>query len=160
MKSDSRNIVDKKDFIIIAVILLLGLSFLLYKYTFANNSQSMVAVVSIDGEICEKYNLSKYMQDEEIEISLKEKYNVPVTVIRFKAMMSVFFAKGEFNNFQDVMKCDTERYSVFFREMLNNGILFPPAQFEGLFLSDSHTDADIDKTLLAFERAIKVAFTK
>lgn len=90
MKSDSRNIVDKKDFIIIAVILLLGLSFLLYKYTFANNSQSMVAVVSIDGEICEKYNLSKYMQDEEIEISLKEKYNVPVILslqkgtIRFK----------------------------------------------------------------------------
>ncbi|SHK36161.1 glutamate-1-semialdehyde 2,1-aminomutase [Hathewaya proteolytica DSM 3090] len=87
-----------------------------------------------------------------------DKYNVPVTVIRFKAMMSVFFAKGEFKNFQDVMKCDTEKYAVFFKEMLDNGILFPPAQFEGLFLSYSHTEDDINHTLISFEKAIKKAF--
>lgn len=112
-------------------------------------------------------NLDIYERLEKLAIRFEngmnkiiDKYNVPVTVVRFKAMMSVFFAKGEFNNFQDVMKCNTEKYSVFFRSMLNSGVLFPPAQFEGLFLSDSHSEEDIDKTLIAFDKAIKLSFNK
>ncbi|MEG2353007.1 MAG: glutamate-1-semialdehyde 2,1-aminomutase [Clostridium sp.] len=86
--------------------------------------------------------------------------SVDVTVIRFKAMLCTFFAKGQFTNFQEVMKCDTEKYAIFFREMLENGILFPPAQFEGLFLSAAHSDEDIDETVRVFKQALKVAFNK
>lgn len=89
-----------------------------------------------------------------------EELNVEVTVIRFKAMLCTFFAKGTFRNFSEVMKCDTEKYAIFFREMLKNGVLFPPAQFEGLFLSAAHTNEDIDKTVEIFKNALKVAFNK
>lgn len=89
-----------------------------------------------------------------------QELDVEVTVIRFKAMMCVFFAKGEFKNYSDVTKCDTEKYAVFFKEMLRGGILFPPAQFEGLFLSAAHTEEDIENTIEVFKNALKVAFNK
>ncbi|WP_142414910.1 glutamate-1-semialdehyde 2,1-aminomutase [Hathewaya massiliensis] len=89
-----------------------------------------------------------------------DELGVDVTVIRFKAMLCTFFAKGEFKNYNDVTKCDTEKYAIFFREMLKNGVLFPPAQFEGLFLSAAHKEEDINKTLEVFKKALKVAFNK
>ena len=114
-----------------------------------------------------KENLNIYEQLENLAIRLENGMNkaidelgVDVTVVRFKAMMSVFFAKGEFNNFTDVTKCNTEKYAIFFKEMLSNGILFPPAQFEGLFLSAAHTEEDIDKTVDVFRNSLKVAFNK
>lgn len=89
-----------------------------------------------------------------------DELGVDVTVIRFKAMLCTFFAKGEFKNYNDVTKCDTEKYAIFFREMLKNGVLFPPAQFEGLFLSAAHKEEDINKTLEVFKKSLKVAFNK
>jgi glutamate-1-semialdehyde 2,1-aminomutase len=39
--------------------------------------------------------------------------------------------------------------------MLDQGIWFPPSQFEAAFLSTAHTDADIDFTV----KAARTAFT-
>jgi glutamate-1-semialdehyde 2,1-aminomutase len=33
--------------------------------------------------------------------------------------------------------------------MLERGVFIAPSQFEALFVSSAHTDADIDRTLLA-----------
>jgi hypothetical protein len=46
-------------------------------------------------------------------------------------------------------KSDTARFAAFFREMLRRGILLPPSQFEALFVSSAHSDADIDATISA-----------
>jgi glutamate-1-semialdehyde 2,1-aminomutase len=40
--------------------------------------------------------------------------------------------------------------------MANQGVFLPPSQFEGLFLSTAHTDEDIQKTILAIEKAFSV----
>ncbi|CAM3034431.1 glutamate-1-semialdehyde 2,1-aminomutase [Hathewaya histolytica] len=108
-----------------------------------------------------------YKNLENLAIKFQEGMNkiidelgVDVTVVRFKAMLCTFFAKGEFKNYSDVTKCDTDKYAIFFREMLKNGVLFPPAQFEGLFLSNAHTEEDINKALEAFKNSLKVAFDK
>jgi len=37
--------------------------------------------------------------------------------------------------------------------MANEGVFLPPSQFEGMFLSTSHTDADIEHTIAAAEKA-------
>ncbi len=67
-----------------------------------------------------------------------------VTFVRFKGIPCLFFAKGPFKNYDDVKRCDTEAYAAFFGAMLDRGFLLPPAQFEGLFLSTAHTQADLD----------------
>ncbi|WP_373899744.1 glutamate-1-semialdehyde 2,1-aminomutase [Haloimpatiens sp. FM7315] len=89
-----------------------------------------------------------------------EKLGINATVVRFKAMLCLFFAKGPFENFKDVMKCDTEKYAIYFREMLKRGILLAPAQFEAMFLSMAHGDEEIEYTIKCNYEALKIAFEK
>ncbi|WP_130805318.1 glutamate-1-semialdehyde 2,1-aminomutase [Senegalia massiliensis] len=89
-----------------------------------------------------------------------EKLNIDVTINRVKAMICIFMSQGPVDSYSQVMKSDTDKYKVFFKEMLKQGILLPPAQFEGLFLSTAHTDCDIEKTIDAAGKAFKVAFKK
>jgi len=76
---------------------------------------------------------------------LIEKHQFPVTFIRYKSMPCLFFKTGKLESYEDVKSCDTQTYATFFREMLEEGILLPPAQFEGLFLSTAHTMWHLDQ---------------
>lgn len=42
---------------------------------------------------------------------------------------------------------DADRYAEFFNYLLERGIYIAPSQYEALFLSDAHTEEDIDKTI-------------
>lgn len=89
-----------------------------------------------------------------------EKLGIKASVTRFKGMVCLFFAEGPFENYEQVMKCDTDKYSIYFKEMLKRGVLLPPAQFEGLFLSIAHTNEDIEYTINASYEALKIVFNK
>ncbi|MBS7527151.1 glutamate-1-semialdehyde 2,1-aminomutase [Fusibacter paucivorans] len=78
-----------------------------------------------------------------------ETNELPVTFTRFHSMPCLFFAKGPFKCYDDVKNCDTEAYATYFRKMLDKGVLLPPAQFEGLFLSISHDDSVLETYLNA-----------
>lgn len=88
-----------------------------------------------------------------------ERLELPVRINRVKGMFSVFFAEGPIENYQQAGRSNTEWYSIFFREMLEQGILLPPAQFEGWFVSMAHTSEDIRKTLEACEKALQAVKT-
>ncbi len=107
-------------------------------------------------------NVMRYLRDHqehyvEIErkaILLEEGYNkcieetgMKATVTRYKGMVCLFFTEGPIRDYDDVIKSDTKMYAAYFRKMLEKGILLPPAQFEGLFLSTAHTDEEIEYTL-------------
>ena len=47
----------------------------------------------------------------------------------------------------------TEQFKVFFQSMLNQGYYLPPSQFECWFVSQAHTDEDIENTIKAAEQA-------
>ena len=64
------------------------------------------------------------------------------------------------NSYDDVSKCNTDKYAEYFRGMLNRGILLPPAQFEGLFLSSKHTIKDIKNTLQNAEEVLVKLYKK
>ncbi|NUC74239.1 glutamate-1-semialdehyde 2,1-aminomutase [Haloterrigena sp. SYSU A558-1] len=52
----------------------------------------------------------------------------------------------------DVDAGDTERWRRLFRPaMKDRGILLPPNQFESQFVSDAHTEADVERTLEAYK---------
>jgi glutamate-1-semialdehyde 2,1-aminomutase len=40
-------------------------------------------------------------------------------------------------------------YAAFFQEMLERGVFIAPSQFEALFVSAAHSDADIERTIVA-----------
>ncbi|MGB0034382.1 MAG: glutamate-1-semialdehyde 2,1-aminomutase [Candidatus Acidiferrales bacterium] len=71
------------------------------------------------------------------------------------SLMTLFFAAEPVLDYADAKKSDTARFGVFFTEMLNRGIFIAPSQFEALFVSAAHTDADIDRTIDAARDSLK-----
>ena len=53
------------------------------------------------------------------------------------------------------MKCDTEKFKVFFHKMLDQGVYLAPSAFEAGFMSLAHTNEDIEKTLAAADIAFE-----
>jgi glutamate-1-semialdehyde 2,1-aminomutase len=73
----------------------------------------------------------------------------PVLVQRVGAMATLFFRDGPVRNFRDASESDTDRFAAWFRHLLAHGIYVAPSQYEALFLSTAHGDAEIDATVEA-----------
>jgi glutamate-1-semialdehyde 2,1-aminomutase len=65
------------------------------------------------------------------------------------SMFTLFFTPGPVTDWDSASRSDTVRYAQYFWGMLKRGIYLPCSQYECLFLSTAHTDADIDATLSA-----------
>ncbi len=74
---------------------------------------------------------------------------------RVGSMMTLFFTEAPVTDYNSAVKSDTKLYGKYFHEMLKQGIYFPPAQFEAMFVSTSHTKEDLDKTIVAHVEALK-----
>jgi glutamate-1-semialdehyde 2,1-aminomutase len=80
---------------------------------------------------------------------------VPVRVNAVGSLVTMFFRDGEIRNYDDAKKSDAKRYAAFFTGMLERGIFLPPSQFEALFVSAAHTDADIERTVAACRESLR-----
>jgi glutamate-1-semialdehyde 2,1-aminomutase len=68
---------------------------------------------------------------------------------RSGALLTLFMADGPVRNFDDAQQCDTDRYGALFRHLLEQGVYFPPSQFEALFPSTAHGEEEIERTVEA-----------
>jgi glutamate-1-semialdehyde 2,1-aminomutase len=92
-----------------------------------------------------------------------EAAGLPATVAQVGSMITLFLHPGRTSdgdksfpvtNWQTAAQSDTARYARFFWGMLDRGIYFPCSQFEALFFSSMHTDADIEQTIAAAHEAL------
>jgi glutamate-1-semialdehyde 2,1-aminomutase len=78
---------------------------------------------------------------------------VPAWVARVGSMMTMFFQMGPevipVTGWKTASLSDTARYADFFWKMIDRGIYLPCSQYEALFFSAAHTDADIEATIAA-----------
>jgi glutamate-1-semialdehyde 2,1-aminomutase len=79
---------------------------------------------------------------------------VPHSVARVGSMMTLFFAAEPVANWPSASRCDTKRFARWFWAMLDRGVYLPCSQFEALFVSAAHSDADIDATIEAARAAL------
>src|SRR3984893_13597861 len=84
-----------------------------------------------------------------------ERAGVTAQVNAIGSLATMFFGEQPVRNYSDAKKSDTKRYGEFFRNMLERGIFLAPSQYEALFVSAAHTDADIDRTLAAASESLK-----
>jgi glutamate-1-semialdehyde 2,1-aminomutase len=64
-------------------------------------------------------------------------------VNRVGSMSTIFFHSGPVRSYEEAKRSDTARFSRFFHHLLENGIYFPPSQFEAAFVSAAHTAEDL-----------------
>lgn len=83
------------------------------------------------------------------------KHGIPGVINRIGSMMTLFFTEEQkVENFEQAMKSNTARYGSYFRKSLKNGIYLAPSQFECLFVSDAHTNDDIDRFIEVNDRVL------
>ncbi|PTG08491.1 glutamate-1-semialdehyde-2,1-aminomutase [Staphylococcus chromogenes] len=99
------------------------------------------------------FNTLGDMLEEGLKATFK-KYNVPIVINRAGSMIGFFLNEGPVTNFKQANQSDLTMFSHMYRELAKEGIFLPPSQFEGMFLSTSHTKEDIQKTLDAFDVAL------
>jgi glutamate-1-semialdehyde 2,1-aminomutase len=87
--------------------------------------------------------------------AIAQKNNIKIQINQIASMMTVFFAESEVRDYDTALRSDTNKFARFFNLMLENGVYLPPSQFEAMFLSTAHSDDDIEKTIIAFEKSIK-----
>ncbi len=84
-----------------------------------------------------------------------QEFQVPITTNHVTGMFGVFFTEAEaVTNFKQATKCDTKRFNQFFHGMLEAGVYLAPSPFEVGFVSSSHDDETIDKTLDAVRNVL------
>ena len=84
-----------------------------------------------------------------LEAGLAEAAAGKTRVRRVGAMATLFMTERGVRDFEDASACDTERYAALFRHLLGRGIYVAPSQFEAMFISLAHGEAEIDRTVEA-----------
>ncbi len=79
---------------------------------------------------------------------------VPVTINQAASVMTCFFSASAVTDYASAKNSDLDRFGSFCRGMLERGIYYPPSQFEAVFVSLAHTDADIDSAVAAAHTAM------
>ncbi len=75
-------------------------------------------------------------------------------IARVGSMMTLFFSAVPVTDWPSASRCDTARFARWFWEMLDRGVYLPCSQYEALFVSAAHTEADIDATIAAAREAL------
>ncbi|MBN1908393.1 MAG: glutamate-1-semialdehyde 2,1-aminomutase [Pirellulales bacterium] len=74
---------------------------------------------------------------------------IPHTLARCGSMMTLFFHDRPVSDWDVAAQCDTQKFAAWFHGLLDRGIYMPCSQYEALFVSTAHTNADLDATLTA-----------
>ncbi|MBN1376124.1 MAG: glutamate-1-semialdehyde 2,1-aminomutase [Dehalococcoidia bacterium] len=126
--------------------------------TLSGNPLAMTA--GIETLTCLKTGCS-YQKLEDLGVALQEglaseacRAGIPVTIPRAGSLLTIFFTSKPVTDYDLARLSDASLFSTFFKELLNQGIYWPPSQFEAAFISLAHTKADIQATLKAVRYAL------
>ena len=78
--------------------------------------------------------------------------NIPYQVNSVASLGCIFFTENKVTDYASAKTSDTDAFAKYFKYMLNHSVHLAPSQFEAMFLSDAHTNEDIQATLEAVRR--------
>lgn len=73
--------------------------------------------------------------------------NIPYQVNSVASLGCIFFTENKVTDYASAKTSDTDAFAKYFKYMLNHGVHLAPSQFEAMFLSDAHTNEDIEAAL-------------
>jgi len=130
--------------------------------TFAGNPISVSAAISSIQTInriknklypkLEKYTLRFTGALDDMATDLK----IPHQINSMASMFQIFFTDKPVTDYTSSKKSNADKFQKMFHALLKNGVFIAPSQYEVVFLSDSHTQKDLNQTLDAYEIALKL----
>lgn len=89
-----------------------------------------------------------------IEALLQEK-QLHYQVHQCGSLITLFFSETPIHSYAEVSNCDMEAFTTYFHSLYEQGILIAPSPYEAMFLSTSHTKAQLDTLLQAIDVALE-----
>jgi glutamate-1-semialdehyde 2,1-aminomutase len=80
---------------------------------------------------------------------------VPYVVNNITGMFTGFFSDNPVNDYDSAMSSNRKLYEKFFKIMIEEGLSFAPSPFEASFITLSHGNDELLKTIDAYERMFK-----
>ncbi len=130
--------------------------------TFSGNAISVVAAIETINELKQNNsNLYDSLEQfvKEVTNSLRDfisKNDMNVQINNIASMFTVFFTDISVTNSDGARSCDNAKFMKFHSELMKRGVFFPPSQFESCFVTTSHNEEDLNKTVDAAVAALKV----
>ena len=84
-----------------------------------------------------------------------KKTGQPGCVNRAGSLLTMFLGPERVRDADEARTSNSVSFAKFFHAMLERGINIPPSQFEAMFLSTAHTNADIDRTIAAAAESLR-----
>jgi glutamate-1-semialdehyde 2,1-aminomutase len=81
------------------------------------------------------------------------------TINSIGSLFQIFFTAEAVNTPSHVLKSDQKLFEKLFWDLLKKKIFIPPSQYETCFISYSHTEEDIEKTIECYSESLN-AYTK
>ena len=78
---------------------------------------------------------------------LCQELKLPHQINHVGSLGCMFFTEQPVVDYTSAKSSDTKAFAAYFRYMLEHGIYLASSQFEAMFLSDAHTDEQVDETL-------------
>ena len=129
--------------------------------TFAGNPISVSAAISSIKTInkmknklyskLERFNLLFSTALDDMATDMKIPHQINFTA----SMFQIFFTNKPVIDYKTSKKANGKKFQKLFKTLLKQGVFIPPSQFEVVFLSDAHTEDDLNKTLDAYHVALK-----
>ena len=129
--------------------------------TFAGNPVSVSAAIASIKTInkiknklysnLERFNMAftKSLDDVATDMGIPHQINFTAS------MFQIFFTDKPVIDSHTSKNADAKKFQKLFRSLLKQGIFIAPSQFEVVFLSNAHTENDLNKTLNAYSAALK-----
>ncbi len=75
-------------------------------------------------------------------------------VNRMGSILTLFIGVDSVSDGEGARHADTQAFARYFHRMIERGVNIPPSQFEAMFISLAHSDADIEVTITAAREAL------
>ncbi len=81
---------------------------------------------------------------------------IATCINRVGSAMTLFFTEGPVTDYASAKRSDTRTYGRYFAAMRERGVFLAPSQFEAMFVSLAHSDADIAEIVTRAADSLKV----
>ncbi|OPA02043.1 glutamate-1-semialdehyde-2,1-aminomutase [Bacillus cereus] len=81
---------------------------------------------------------------------------IPLKVNRVGSMLSFYFTEHEVVDFDTAQLSNVRLFKKYYAAMLNHGVLIAPTPYEAMFISNAHSDEDIETTIEVHYRVLSM----
>ncbi|MCC7553852.1 MAG: glutamate-1-semialdehyde 2,1-aminomutase [Methanobacteriaceae archaeon] len=129
--------------------------------TFNGNPISVIAGITtlnlLDNKFYKKINEKGDYLRSNIK-NIIEDLDLNLNPVGLGSMFQIYFNPNEVLDYSDAKNSDSEKFFLYFKELLKNNVFIPPSQFECNFISIKHSKEDLDFTSDSIEQSLKKVF--